>query len=193
MTLSSTNIVKDPNKKSICVFCGASNSVAKTFLEAGAQFGEMLAKRGITLVYGGGDCGVMGAVANSTMKSQGHVTGVFPRSLRNIENEHQSLTEIIIVDTMHERKMNMFQLSDAFVVFPGGFGTMDEMFEILTWKQLLLHDKPVVIYNHNNYWDPLIALMKNIIEQQFAKPEVATYYHVVDELEQIFDVLGYNN
>jgi uncharacterized protein (TIGR00730 family) len=91
--------------KSVCVFCGASNAVPKKFLDAGANFGTLLASRGITLVYGGGDCGVMGAVANSTMKEGGHVTGVFPVSLRNIENEHQSLTEIIIVDTMHERKM----------------------------------------------------------------------------------------
>lgn len=177
--------------KSVCVFCGASNAVDKKFLNIGAEFGALLAKRGITLVYGGGDCGVMGAVANSTMKQGGHVTGVFPVSLRNIENEHQSLTEIIIVNTMHERKQNMFERSDAFIVFPGGFGTMDEMFEILTWKQLLLHDKPVVIFNYQGYWDPLIALMKNIIEQKFAKAEVATYYHVVDELEEILDVLGY--
>ncbi|MCE2927342.1 MAG: TIGR00730 family Rossman fold protein [Rickettsiales bacterium] len=177
--------------KSLCVFCGASNAVDKKFLDIGAEFGKLLASRGITLVYGGGDCGVMGAVANSTMKAGGHVTGVFPVSLRNIENEHQSLTEIIIVNTMHERKQNMFDRSDAFIVFPGGFGTMDEMFEILTWKQLLLHDKPVIIFNYQGYWDPLIALMKNIIEQKFAKTEVATYYHVVDELEEILDVLGY--
>jgi len=177
--------------KSICVFCGASNAVDKKFLDVGAEFGKLLASRGVTLVYGGGDCGVMGAVANSTMKNGGHVTGVFPVSLRNIENEHQSLTEIIIVNTMHERKQNMFDRSDAFIVFPGGFGTMDEMFEILTWKQLLLHDKPVIIFNYHGYWDPLIALMKNIIEQRFAKTEVATYYHVVDELEQILDILQY--
>jgi uncharacterized protein (TIGR00730 family) len=179
------------DKKSLCVFCGASNAVDKKYLEIGAQFGQMLAQREVTLVYGGGDCGVMGAVANATMKSGGHVTGVFPVSLHNIENEHQSLSEIIIVNTMHERKQNMFERSDAFIVFPGGFGTMDEMFEILTWKQLLLHDKQVVIFNYQGYWDPLIALMKNIIEQKFAKAEVATYYHVVDELEGIFDVLGY--
>lgn len=176
-------------KKSICVFCGASNNVDKKFLDIGAEFGKILAERGITLVYGGGDCGVMGAVANSTMSEGGRAIGVFPRSLRNIENEHKSLTEITIVDTMHERKQNMFDRSDAFVVFPGGFGTMDEMFEILTWKQLKLHDKPVVIFNYQGYWDPLIALMKNIIETKFAKTEVATYYHVVTELEQIIDVL----
>lgn len=178
-------------RKSVCVFCGASNNVDKKFLDIGAEFGALLAQREITLVYGGGDCGVMGAVANSTMKHGGYAVGVFPRSLRNIENEHQSLTEITIVDTMHERKQNMFERSDAFIVFPGGFGTMDEMFEILTWKQLLLHDKPVVIFNYQGYWDPLIALMKNIIEQRFAKAEVATYYHVVDKLEDIINVLGY--
>lgn len=178
-------------RKSVCVFCGASNNVDKKFLDIGAEFGKLLAARDITLVYGGGDCGVMGAVANSTMKHGGYAIGVFPRSLRNIENEHQSLTEITIVDTMHERKQNMFERSDAFIVFPGGFGTMDEMFEILTWKQLMLHNKPVVIFNYQGYWDPLIALMKNIIEQQFAKTEVATYYHVVDKLEDIINVLGY--
>jgi uncharacterized protein (TIGR00730 family) len=180
-----------PGRKSVCVFCGASNSVDKKFLDIGAEFGKLLAERDITLVYGGGDCGVMGAVANSTMKNGGYAIGVFPRSLRNIENEHKSLTEITIVDTMHERKQNMFERSDAFIVFPGGFGTMDEMFEIITWKQLMLHNKPIVIFNYQGYWDPLIALMKNIIEYRFAKTEVATYYHVVDKLEDIIDVLGY--
>lgn len=179
--------------KSLCVFCGASNNIPQKFLDIGSTFGEMLAKRGIRLVYGGGDCGVMGAVANATMKNGGQVTGVFPVSLRNIENEHQSLTEIIIVDTMHTRKMGMFERSDAFIVFPGGFGTMDEMFEILTWKQLQLHDKPVVIFNYHGYWDPLIVLMKNIIEVGFAKPVNATYYKVVDELDEIMDVLGLND
>lgn len=179
------------DRKSVCVFCGASNNVPQKFLDIGTTFGQMLARRNIRLVYGGGDCGVMGAVANGTMKSGGQVTGVFPVSLRNIENEHQSLTEIIIVGTMHERKMGMFERSDAFVIFPGGFGTMDEMFEILTWKQLQLHNKPIVIFNYEHYWDPLIALMKNIIEVGFAKPVNATYYHVVTELDQIMDVLGY--
>ena len=178
-------------RKSVCVFCGASNNIPKKYFDIGEQFGKILAQRGITLVYGGGDCGVMGAVANSTMKAGGHVTGVFPVSLRNIENEHQNLTEIIIVNTMHERKQNMFERSDAFIVFPGGFGTMDEMFEILTWKQLLLHNKPVVIFNYEGYWDPLIALMKNIIETGFAKTEVATYYHVVTKIEDILDIIEF--
>jgi uncharacterized protein (TIGR00730 family) len=179
------------NGKSVCVFCGASNTVAKKFLDVGAKFGEILANKKISLVYGGGDCGVMGAIANSTMKNDGHVTGVFPVSLRNIENEHQSLSEIIIVDTMHERKMGMFERSDAFIVFPGGFGTMDEMFEILTWKQLKLHHKPVVIFNYEHYWDPLINLMSNIIDNSFAKPETAGYYTIVDRVEAILEVLNF--
>ena len=177
------------SKKSLCVFCGASNAIDKKFLDIGASFGKIMAERDLTLVYGGGDCGVMGAIANSVMKSGGHVTGVFPESLRNIENEHQSLSEIIIVGTMHERKMLMFERADAFIIFPGGFGTMDEMFEILTWKVLLLHNKPIVIFNYQHYWDPLIALMKSIIENGFAAPQTATYYHVVTELEQILDLL----
>ena len=179
------------NKKTVCVFCGASNDVDQKFLHIGAEFGKLLAAREISLVYGGGDCGVMGAVANSTMKAGGRAIGVFPRSLRNIENEHQSLTEITIVDTMHERKQNMFERSDAFVVFPGGFGTLDEMFEIITWKHVGHHDKPIVIFNYQGYWDPLIALMRNIIEHKFAKTEVATYYNVATELEQIIDILDF--
>ena len=178
-------------RKSVCVFCGASNSVPKKYLDIGTTFGAILAKKDITLVYGGGDCGVMGAIANASLKSGGHVTGVFPVSLRNIENEHQSLSEIIIVNTMHERKQCMFDRTDAFVVFPGGFGTMDEMFEILTWKQLKLHHKPIVIFNYENYWDPLIALMDNIIENKFAKPETAGYYAVVDRVEAILEVLNF--
>ena len=178
-------------KKSVCVFCGASNAIPKKFFEAGSKFGEMLAKHDITLVYGGGDCGVMGAVANAVMENNGYVTGVFPISLRNLENEHKTLSEIIIVNTMHERKQLMFERSDAFIVFPGGFGTMDEMFEIITWKQLRLHEKPVIIYNQEGYWNPLIALMSNIIDNQFAKAETYDFYKVVDTLDDIIPALGF--
>lgn len=176
--------------RSLCVFCGASNAVDQKFIEMGRRFGEMLAQKNIRLVYGGGDCGLMGAVANACMESGGHVTGVFPISLRNLENEHKSLSEIVIVGSMHERKKLMFDLSQGFVVLPGGFGTMDEMFEILTWRQLQLHERPVVIVNYENYWDPLIALMDNIVRQQFARLEVASFYQVVNQPEQVFDILS---
>lgn len=178
-------------KKSVCVFCGASNNVPKKFLDIGTAFGKLMAARNTTLVYGGGDCGVMGTVANAVMKEGGQAIGVFPASLRNIENEHQSLSEIIIVNSMHERKQLMFERSDAFVVLPGGCGTMDEMFEIITWKQIKLHTKPIIIFNYEHYWDPLIALLDNIIDNGFAKPETRDYYKVVDRVEDILDVLGY--
>ena len=110
----------------------------------------------------------MGAVANACMAAGGHVTGVFPISLRNLENEHKGLSEIVIVGSMHERKKLMFDLSTGFIVLPGGFGTMDEMFEILTWRQLQLHEKPIVIVNYDDYWKPLIALMDNIVRERFA-------------------------
>ena len=175
--------------KSVCVFCGAQDKVPQAHLDAGTAFGKLLAERDITLVYGGGDCGIMGRVANASLKNKGKVIGVFPMSLKNLESEHQGLTEIIMVGTMHERKQIMFERSQAVVVLPGGFGTMDEMFEILTWKQLRLHNKPIVIFNHQGYWDPLVKLMDNIIGSGFATKETATYYKVVDTLEGIFDAM----
>lgn len=175
--------------QSLCVFCGAQNAVDKKFIEMGAAFGKMMAQRNIRLVYGGGDCGLMGAVANAVMENNGHATGVFPISLRNLENEHKSLSEIVIVGSMHERKKLMFDLSQGFVVLPGGFGTMDEMFEILTWRQLQLHTRPTIIVNYEGYWDKLIALMDSIIQHRFARPETADFYQVVTQPEQVFGLL----
>lgn len=176
--------------RSLCVFCGAQNAVPKHFIDMGSYFGEEVAKRGIKLVYGGGDCGLMGAAANAAMKTGGHVTGVFPISLRSLENEHKSLSEIVIVGSMHERKKLMFDMSDAFVVLPGGFGTMDEMFEILTWKQLKLHEKPIIIVNYENYWSPLVTLMENIMLTGFAKRENAQLYKVVATPDEALSVLS---
>jgi uncharacterized protein (TIGR00730 family) len=175
--------------KAVCVFCGASNNVPQIHLDLGREFGKKMAETNIRLVYGGGDCGIMGAVANSVMKNGGKVTGVFPESLKNIENEHQSLTEIIIVETMHQRKELMYQRSNAFVILPGGFGTMDEMFEILTWRQLKLHDKPIIIMNNEGYWDHLVSLMNEIIAKGFAHQESASYFQVVDHLESLMEAL----
>lgn len=178
--------------KNVCVFCGASNNAPKEHLEVGAEFGKALAKNGIRLVYGGGDCGLMGSVANSVLRNQGKVTGVFPRSLKNIESEHASLSEIIMVESMHERKRIMFERCEAIVVLPGGFGTMDETFEIITWKLLLFHTKPVIIFNHLGYWNPLIALMENIIAKGFARAEVRELYTVVDSIEGVLKEIGYH-
>jgi len=177
------------NVSAVCVFCGASNNAVPAHLEIGTEFGKRLAAESIRLVYGGGDCGVMGTVANAVLQNAGNVTGVFPMSLKNIENEHKHLSEIIMVESMHERKRIMFERCDAIVVLPGGFGTMDEMFEIITWKQLKFHTKPIVIFNHLGYWDPLVALMENIIEKGFARPETRNLYRVVDSVDAVMEAV----
>lgn len=175
--------------KSVCVFCGASNTAPKEHLDAGEQLGKMIAGHGYHLVYGAGDCGLMGKVADGVLDSGGTVTGVFPRVLEGLEEEHKRLTETIVVDDMHTRKMTMFNKSDAFIVMPGGFGTMDETFEVITWKQLHTHDKPIVICNHKGYFDYWIALTDHFIRHGFASQRTRTMYDVVETLEEIFEKL----
>ena len=176
---------KEDVKKFICVFCGAQNAVPKQHLKAGEQFGQEMARRQLGLVYGGGDCGVMGAVANAVLEGEGWVTGVFPEHLRSIEEEHKHLSETVIVDSMHSRKQLMYKRADAFIIFPGGFGTLDETFEILTWKQIGLHDKPIIIFNHEGYWNHLVALFDTIIQTGFATGVTRTMYEVVDTMESL--------
>lgn len=180
---------KDEMKRFVAVFCGAQDVVPQKHLRAGKELGERMAKNDLGLVYGGGDCGVMGAVANAVLESHGWVTGVFPEHLREIEAEHKHLSETIITQDMHERKKLMYEQSDMFVIMPGGFGTMDEMFEIITWRQIGLHKKPVLIFNHDGYWDHLVALMDNIIEKRFAKPETREIYEVFDDMDDLLERL----
>ncbi|MAR56806.1 MAG: TIGR00730 family Rossman fold protein [Rickettsiales bacterium] len=170
---------------SICVFCGAQDVVDDKFKRIGQEVGTAIAEAKKRLVYGGANCGVMGAVANSALAAGGNVYGVFPRFLRNFEEEHDALSEIVMVDTMHERKQKMYDASDAFVILPGGFGTMDEMFEILTWRQLNQHGKPVYIYNYDGYWDHLIALMDHIITQKFAREVTRDLYDYTGDFAQL--------
>lgn len=170
----------------VCVFCGAQNAVDDIYKEVGRKLGEKIAKSGKKLVYGGGDCGIMGAVANATLAHNGHAIGVFPRSLRNLEEEHHSLSEIHIVDTMHERKQLMYEKSDVFVALPGGCGTLDELFEILTWKQLGLHTKRIIIFNYKGYWDHLVKMLDVMLELKFARAETRAMYEVMDTLEELY-------
>ncbi|MCD6034445.1 MAG: hypothetical protein K0R63_186 [Rickettsiales bacterium] len=172
--------------RSLCVFCGASNGVADHFFEEGRRFGNMMAEKDIRLVYGGADCGIMGAIADGVLEKGGKVTGVFPRVLDGLEEAHKALTETIIVHDMHTRKMTMFEKSDGFVVFPGGFGTMDETFEVITWKQLHTHKKPIVIYNYEHYWDAWVTFTDHIIEHGFASKRTRGLYEVVDTMEDVF-------
>jgi uncharacterized protein (TIGR00730 family) len=176
---------KESIKQFICVFCGAQNAVPLHHLEAGKLFGLEMAKRSLGLVYGGGDCGIMGAAANAVLEGGGWVTGVFPEHLRSIEEEHKHLSETVIVENMHSRKEIMYKRADMFVIFPGGFGTLDETFEILTWKQIGLHNKPIIIFNHDGYWDHLVKLFDNIIDSGFATQPTRSIYEVINTMDEL--------
>lgn len=172
-------------QRSVCVYCGAQNKVPQHYLDMAKDFGKQLAEQKITLVYGGGNCGMMGATANAVLTNGGQVIGIFPEELRGLEAEHQGLTEIHVVSGMHDRKKLMFDKSDGFVVLPGGFGTLDETFEMITWRQLGFHHKPIVICNYRNYWDHWEKLATHIIEEGFAPPMTSDCYEIVKNMEDI--------
>lgn len=153
--------------KSIAVFCGSSEGASPVYKESAILLGKELAARNITLIYGGATVGLMGAIADSVMQAGGRVIGVLPHFLKQREIEHTRLTELIMVDSMHERKLKMSELADGFIAMPGGPGTMEEYFEIFTWAQLGLHRKPCGLLNVNHYYDPLIALFSNMAREQF--------------------------
>lgn len=176
--------------RSICVFCGAQQAVPEIYLAMAREFGRDLAKADRQLVYGGGDCGLMGAVANGALDTGGKVIGVFPRSLGRIEVEHKGLTKMHFVDSMHERKQIMYDHADVFVTLPGGFGTLDEMFEVITWRQIRIHEKKVIIYNHHGYWDLMVELLEQMVAMGFAKPETRQFYQVVNTKEELYGLLG---
>lgn len=175
--------------KTVCVYCGASTRVDDIYKDTAAKTGELLAKSGFNVVYGGGRLGLMGIVADSALANGAHVTGITPTILKDLEGAHSGLSELVIVDTMHTRKRKMSELADAFIILPGGFGTLDELFEILTWRQLEMHDKPIIIVNVNNYWDPLKALINNIIEEKFATAAHATFSRFVSSPNEAIDTL----
>ncbi|MCM3241050.1 TIGR00730 family Rossman fold protein [Heyndrickxia oleronia] len=153
--------------KKLAVFCGSSSGASSIYIEEAKILGKELAKRNIALVYGGASVGVMGAVADSLLEEGGHVIGVMPTFLENREIAHKKLSELFIVDTMHERKAKMADLADGFIALPGGPGTLEEFFEIFTWAQLGLHQKPCGLLNINHYYDPLLALFDHMTKEQF--------------------------
>ncbi len=156
--------------KSVCVFCGSNYGLGTAFKEQAALLGTTLAQRGIELIYGGAHIGLMGAVADGALKAGGRVVGVLPRFLEEKELAHNGLSELILVDTMHQRKTIMNERCDAVITLPGGFGTMDELFEMLTWAQLGLHKKPIGVLNVNGYYDSLIFLTENMVAKGFIQP-----------------------
>jgi uncharacterized protein (TIGR00730 family) len=174
----------------LCVFCGSSARGREEHRQAATNLGKLFAEKKIRLVYGGGRVGLMGIIADSVMQTGGQVTGIIPGHLEKSEVGHEGISELIVVDSMHLRKELMFQKSDGFVILPGGFGTLDELFEILTWKQLHLHDKPVIIVNINHYWDPLKTLIDHSISEGYAHPSHSKLFTFVDTIEEILPALN---
>mgnify|MGYP001416169640 FL=1 len=173
--------------RSIAVYCGSSNHINSIYKDEAKRLGSLLAKNKIKLVYGGGNMGLMGILANSVLDGGGNVYGVITEHLIDIEKKNNSLNNLKIVKTMHERKMEMFMQADCFIIFPGGIGTLEEFFEVYSWKQLRLHEKPIYIYNLNNYWDGLINLIDRLIDEDFAGENMKEAYKVIknhSELEK---------
>lgn len=174
---------------SVCVYCGSSSNVRQGYKDAATHLGAVMAAEGVRLVYGGGQVGLMGLVADAVLAGGGAVTGIIPEFLHEAEVGKHDLTELLRVGSMHERKMIMAKRSDGFVVLPGGFGSLDEMFEILTWRQLGLHDKPIVVLNTEGYWTRLIEVIDHIVDEGFARPENRDLFRVVDTVEEVLPSL----
>ena len=175
---------------SICVYCGSSADVAQPYKDAAVTLGRQAGELGIEVVYGGGRVGLMGLVADAAIAAGGRVTGIIPGHILEMEVAHQTVTELIVVENMHQRKMMMFERSDAFVILPGGLGTLDEAFEILTWKQLGVHSKPIIIANIDGYWDKLLGLIQHGVDEGFIRARHARLFTEVTEISGVLPALS---
>ena len=175
--------------KSIAVYCGSSNKVDTKYREEAKKVGKFLAKNKIQLVYGGGNMGLMGDIANSALDNDGEVFGVITEHLIDIEKKNESLNNIKVVSSMHERKIEMYNKADLFLIFPGGIGTLEEFFEVYSWKQLKLHNKEIIIYNYDGYWNELIKLIDNLINKNFAGVKMKEEYKVVTSLKELGNII----
>lgn len=177
------------NIRSVCVYCGSSNGNDPTYVAAARQLGRLLAEDGLTLVYGGGANGLMGAVANAVYENGGEVIGIIPEFLRTRENMVRFAREMIVTHDMHERKRLMFERADAFVALPGGIGTLEELVEQLTWSQLGRHKKPILLADLKGYWQPLIAVIERMRDSGFIHSGTLLNYHVCKRVEDILPTL----
>ncbi len=177
------------SQKSVCVYCGSRNGNNPAYSDAAKQLGAALAQEGWRLVYGAGDVGLMGEVARATQSAGGETFGVIPVHLVQREVGKSDLTHYVITETMHERKKVMIMNADAVVVLPGGPGSLDELFEALTWRQLGLHDKPIVVVNVGGYWDKLRDLLKQVIEQGFADQSLSSFVTWVEDADAAITAL----
>jgi uncharacterized protein (TIGR00730 family) len=173
--------------KRLCVFCGSSFGVNPAYVKAASDLGNAIAKRNICLVYGGARVGLMGEIASTVIRAKGEVIGVIPKDLVEKEVAHSNLSDLRIVGTMHERKSLMAELSDGFIAMPGGFGTMEEIFEAITWAQLSFHDKPCGFLNIKGYYNDLIKFLDHSVEENFIVPEHRAMIIIDDEPESLLD------
>jgi uncharacterized protein (TIGR00730 family) len=174
----------------ICVYCGSSTGNDPSILENAATFGKLIATKGHRLIYGGSSLGVMGILANSVMENGGEVIGVIPGNLFRKEVAHTGITELITVADMHERKSKMAGLADSFVALPGGFGTLEELFEIITWNQIGIFSKPVTVFNPNGFYNHLIQMIDHAVKVGFIKPDNRNILRVARTLDECLEMSG---
>jgi len=175
--------------RSICVFCGSSTGKNEIYKSSARQFGQLISQENLTLVYGGGKVGLMGILADAVIETGGQSIGVIPQSIVDLEIAHDQLTELIIVNNMSERKEKMTELSDAFVALPGGFGTLDELAEVLTYNQLRIIDKPVGILNINGYFDSLIEFFDHAVDERYVREEHRDNIFISSDANELLEML----
>jgi hypothetical protein len=177
-------------RRAVCVYCGSGRGLNPVYAEAAKTLGATLAKAGVGLVFGGSGNGLMGVTARAVLEHGGHVTGIIPRNLVGIEAPFTDAQELLYTGSLHERKMLMFERSDAFVALPGGLGTLEELVEQMTWAQLKHHEKPVVLANINGYWNPLLELFREMEAETFIRPGLEARFLLVDDAAEILPAVA---
>ncbi len=175
--------------KSLCIYCGSRDGLGTGYARLAREIGRIMAERKIRIIYGGGSVGTMGHLARSALAAGGEVVGVIPTALDDTEIAFEGCTELHVVSNMHKRKKMMFDLADAILVLPGGIGTLEEMIEVLTWRQLRMHEKPIVLLNTGGFWKPLLLMIQQMVNQEFAGKEVSEMFSIVNEAEEIMPLL----
>ena len=187
--MESTIAIKAHPIRSVCVYCASSTKIAATYFEVANNLGRLLGEKGLNVVNGAGNIGLMRAVSDATLAAGGTVTGVIPHFMVEQDWYHKGLTQLIEVETMHERKQLMANLSDACIALPGGCGTLEELLEVITWKQLGLYVNPIVILNANHYYDPLLKLFEQAIQEQFMRPQHQRLWAVAETAEEAVELI----
>ncbi len=178
--------------KYICVFCGSRTGTNPSYEQTARNLGEIIAQKGFGIVYGAGKSGLMGAVAEAALTAGGNVIGVIPDFLSTREPTHPGLSKLHIVNSMHERKALMAKLADAFVILPGGYGTLEEFCEMLTWAQLALHQKPIILLNINGYYDSLLKFFEQAVQEKFLLPQYRSLVQEVNSLEELLPLIAHS-